>query len=56
MLYGFLLERVTELSWKVRRATEHEVEVAEGKYEREVGDRVDSKCVTGTLAAPVSMG
>jgi hypothetical protein len=30
-----LLERVTELSWKVRRATEHEVEVAEGKYEKE---------------------
>lgn len=37
VLYGFLLERVTELSWKVRRATEHEVEVAEGKYEREEG-------------------
>lgn len=35
VLFGFLLERVTELSWKVRRASEHEVEVAEGKYEKE---------------------
>lgn len=35
VLYGFLLERVTELSWKVRRASDHEVEVAEGKYEKE---------------------